>query len=49
MNHKEKIKKGIANSVFKSLSNQSSETYNFNYYVSKSPENNQIIGIFGKH
>ena len=37
--------KGIANSVLKSLSNQSSETYNFNYYVSKSPENNQIIGI----
>jgi hypothetical protein len=36
---------GVPNTVLKSLASQSSETYNFNYYVSKSPENNQIIGI----
>ena len=36
---------GVPNTVLKSLASQSSETYNFNYYLSKSPENNQITGI----
>lgn len=36
---------GVPNNILKSLASQSSEKYNFDYYISKSPVNNQIIGI----
>ena len=36
---------GVPNTILRSLASQNSEKYNFNYYISKSPENNQIIGI----